>query len=222
MRSTRNLMLFLLGLATVPAGLSAQITSTEYAARRNALAAKIDSGIVVAFGGRTLVSDFSRFFQLASFHYLTGYDEPDAAFVMVVHGGRPTTTLFVTKLPARTAFYYGQRADTAMLAQSMGVNARSVGALTAMVDSRQPPALPVYNLADYEDADFAGPDSLTRGGQFIKEPGAQHPGGLMVRNAHTESSTTLRANEEPRQKLPTLKKAAEISSEGPSGSADDA
>ncbi len=41
---------------------------------------------MVAFGGRTPVDDRGTFFQLPAFHYLTGFDEPDAALVMVVRG----------------------------------------------------------------------------------------------------------------------------------------
>ena len=69
-------------LAGAPA--LAQIPATDFAARRDSLAVRIDSGVVVAFGGRTLVNDFGTFFQLPAFHYLTNFDEPDAAFVMVV------------------------------------------------------------------------------------------------------------------------------------------
>jgi Xaa-Pro aminopeptidase len=192
-------------------GASGQIPAAEYAARREALAAKIDSGVVVAFGGRTLVTDFSRFFQLPAFHYLTGYDEPDAAFVMVVRGGHSTTTLFVTRLEARTAFYYGQRADTATLAQAMGVQARSSGALPAMVDSLAASHLPFYSLVDFEDADFARADSLTRGQQFIRSLEAAHP-GLTVRSAHPMVNQ-LRAVKSPME-IALLRKAAEISSEG--------
>src|SRR5689334_2832811 len=69
-----------------------QITAGEYAARRDSLAARIGDGFVVAFGGRTPVTDFGTFFQLPAFEYLTGYDEPDAALVVVARGGRATTT----------------------------------------------------------------------------------------------------------------------------------
>jgi Xaa-Pro aminopeptidase len=198
-------------LFTAPARGNTQIPAAEYAARRDALAAKIDSGIVVAFGGRTLVTDFSRFFQLPAFHYLTGYDEPDAAFVIVVRGGHTNATLFVTKLEARTAFYYGQRADTATLAQAMGVQARSSSALPAMVDSLAATGLPFYSLADFEDADFARADSLTRGQQFIRNLMARHP-GLVVRSAHPMVNQ-LRAVKSPAE-IALLRKAAEISSEG--------
>src|SRR3954451_23276859 len=99
----------------LPAGLffslsarpSAQTPAAEFAARRDSLAARVDSGVVVAFGGRTLVNDFGTFFQLPAFHYLTNFDEPDAALVMVVRGKRAASTLFLSPINARTAFYYG-------------------------------------------------------------------------------------------------------------------
>ena len=81
--------------------LHAQITTAEYTARRDSLAARIDSGIVVAFGGRNPVTDFGTFFQLPGFRYLTGYLEPDAALVILVRGGHPQSTLFVTPADPR-------------------------------------------------------------------------------------------------------------------------
>ena len=73
MLSFRSLRATAIALAlTIAATLQAQITPTEYAARRDSLAARIGDGFVVAFGGRTPVSDFGTFFQLPAFHYLTG------------------------------------------------------------------------------------------------------------------------------------------------------
>ena len=80
---TNRLLRFLPLFAIASAAANAQITEKEFAARRDSLAKRIDSGVVVAFGGRTLVADFGTFFQLPAFHYLTNFDEPDAAFVMV-------------------------------------------------------------------------------------------------------------------------------------------
>ena len=55
-------------VAMTPVTLLAQphaaITPKETAARREAIAARIDSGVVIAFGGRALVHDFSTFYQL--------------------------------------------------------------------------------------------------------------------------------------------------------------
>src|SRR5437773_3045470 len=101
-------------IASFLAGASAfaQIPASEFAARRDSLAARIDSGVVVALGGRTLVNDFGTFFQLPAFHYLTNFDEPDAALVMVVRARRAASTLFLSPINPRTAFYYGRRTDS--------------------------------------------------------------------------------------------------------------
>src|SRR3954469_6232334 len=98
---------------------TAQITEREFAARRDSLARRIDSGVVIAFGGRTPITDFGPFHQLPAFHYLTNFDEPDAAFVMVVRKGRPTPLLFVTPADPRSAFYYGWRPDSAAVRKTL-------------------------------------------------------------------------------------------------------
>src|SRR5690242_10173019 len=95
----------LIVLVCAAATASAQIDEREFAARRDSLAKRIDSGVVLAFGGRTPVTDFGPFYQLPGFHYLTNFDEPDAAMIMVVRGGVGATTLFVTAADPRSAFY---------------------------------------------------------------------------------------------------------------------
>src|SRR5438876_7040106 len=113
-----------LGLAAV-SSLGAQIPLAEFAARRDSLAARIGDGVVVGFGGRTPITDFGPFYQLPAFHYLTNFDEPDAAFMMVVRGGRGATTIFVTPSDPRRALYYGRRPDSASIERTLGVKARS-------------------------------------------------------------------------------------------------
>ena len=81
-----NAVVVMLGLGT---SAIAQVPEREFAARRDALAARVGDGIVVGFGGRTPVADFGPFYQLPAFHYLTNFDEPDAAMVMVAKGGKP-------------------------------------------------------------------------------------------------------------------------------------
>ena len=197
----------------LPLALHAQIPQSEFAARRDSLAARIDSGIVVAFGERNPVSDFGAFFQLPAFHYLTNYDEPDAAFVLVVRRGRGTGTLFVTPAEPRSAFYYGRRADSTTLARTLSLAARPFSALGTMMDSLVTNAkgLTVYTLADFEDADFARADSLTRGGRFVAALVARHP-EVVVKDAHgiVDALRARKSNAE----LALIRKAAEISAEG--------
>src|SRR6187549_1423621 len=126
--SPRIALAAVFALATSSASIAAQIPQQEFATRRDSLAARIDSGIVVAFGGRTPIADFGPFFQLPAFHYLTNFDEPDAAFVMVVRGKRPTGILFTTPIEPRRALYYGRRPDSAAIRATLGLTARPFSA----------------------------------------------------------------------------------------------
>jgi Xaa-Pro aminopeptidase len=208
MNRMRTLVVAALCAANVVA---AQIPEREFAARRDSLAKRIDSGVVIAFGGRTPITDFGTFHQLPAFHYLTNFDEPDAAFVMVVRHGAGTPTLFVTPADPRRAFYYGWRPDSADVKRVHGLQGRSFGALRAVADSLAATGLPFYTLDDFEDADFARADSLTRGREFVHALAARHS-GLIVRDAHGIVDQ-LRAKKSAAE-IALLRRAAEISSEG--------
>src|SRR5439155_5059744 len=203
-------ILALFGLATATS-IGAQIPASEYVARRDSLAARVGDGIVIGFGGRTPITDFGPFYQLPAFHYLTNFDEPDAAFVMVVRHGRGLSTLFLTPAEPRAAFYYGWRPDSAAVIRMLGMSARSFGALASTIDSLAGTGLPFYTLADFEDADFARADSLTRGRSLVATLTARHS-GLVVRDAHPIVNQ-LRARKSPSE-IALLKRAVEISSEG--------
>ncbi|HET7188871.1 MAG TPA: aminopeptidase P N-terminal domain-containing protein [Gemmatimonadaceae bacterium] len=203
--------LALLAAAPVARPVVAQIPAAEFAARRDSLAARIGNGVVVAFGGRTPVTDFGPFYQLPAFHYLTGFDEPDAAMVMVVENGRGATTLFLTPVDPRSAFYYGRRPDSATVVSTMGIGARAFSALGGVVDSLASTGARFYSLSDFGDADFAEEDSLTRGRQFMRAVAARHR-GLDVKDAH-EIVDQLRARKSSAE-VALLRRAAEISSEG--------
>ena len=206
----RPSLLALLATA-MPVLLAAQIPAAEYGARRDSLAARIKDGIVVAFGGRTPISNFGPFYQLPAFRYLTNFDEPDAALVMVVRGGRSASTLFITPVAPRSAFYNGRRPDSAAVVRELGLGARSFSTIGAVVDSLFSTGLPVYALPDFAAADFASQDSLTRGQQFMRSIAARHT-GLVLRDGHALVDD-LRAKKSPAE-LALLRKAAEISSEG--------
>ncbi|MEP6831838.1 MAG: aminopeptidase P N-terminal domain-containing protein [Gemmatimonas sp.] len=196
---------------SVPALLMAQIPAAEYAARRDSLAAHIDSGVVVAFGGRTLVHDFSTFFQLTAFHYLTNLDEPDAAFVMVVRNKKAESTIFLTPLDGRTAFYYGQRVDSTTSQQRFGMRGRSFSALNGVLDSLAKTGLPFYDVPDVEDMDFSRADSLTRGQAAMKTLRSRYA-SLTVKSA-MPTILQLRARKSVAE-MDLIRKAAEISAEG--------
>ncbi|MCZ8205344.1 aminopeptidase P N-terminal domain-containing protein [Gemmatimonas sp.] len=201
--------------AVVPATATAQsdtaITRAELDARRSAFAQRIGNGVVVAFGGRALVHDFSTFYQLAAFRYLTELNEPDHAFVMVVRDKVPSTTLFLTKLDPRTAFYYGQRTDSTNSVPRTGLPARSYDAIWGVLDSLVATGLPFYHIPDVETMDFSRVDTLTRGQEAVKALARKHP-QLTVRSAMPHV-LAVRARKSAAE-LALIRRAVEVSSEG--------
>ena len=196
----------------LPARVDAQrISAAEYAARRDTLAARIDSGVVVAFGGRTPVTDYGPFYQIPAFRYLTGYEEPDAAFVLVARGGRTSHWTFVSPVDPRRAFYYGGSSDSASLARTHGLTLRPYAQLTGVLDSLARTGLVFHQLADFAAADFAGADSLTRGISAMRALASRHP-GLVVRDAHGIVARMRARKSEAEQAL--IRKAAAISDAG--------
>lgn len=190
---------------------AASIALSEVAARRDALAARIDSGVVIAFGGRELVHDFSAFYQLPAFRYLTEVNEPDAAFVMVVRNKKPTTTLYSAALDARTAFYYGQRTDSSNSMARYGLPTRPFKAMAGVIDSLAQTGLPFYHIPDVETMDFSREDSLTRGQETIKTLSKKYP-ALAIKNA-MPLVLQLRAKKSEAE-FALIRQAAQISAEG--------
>ena len=167
----------------IHSALAAQsIPTSEYAARRDSLAARLGSGVLVAFGGRSPVTP-ERFVQLPAFRYLTGFLEPDAALVIVIRAGRPSPTLYTSARDPRRALYDGFPPDSAEVARRMGMRARSFEALAPELDSLSSSKLPFYTLNDFATADASTTDSLTRGANFMRLFADGHP-GLVVKDAH--------------------------------------
>ena len=203
----------LLALASLSAPAAAQgqtIASAEYAARRDSLAARIDSAVIVAFGARNPVIPV-RPGQLPAFRYLTGFLEPDAALVIVARGGRARATLFTPPRDPRRALYDGFPPDSAAIARATGIPGRSFQALRPMLDSLAASGLPFYELRDFETADYATTDSLTRGGSFARDFAARHA-GLPWRDAHPILDS-LRTRKSPAE-LALLRRAIDITVEG--------
>jgi Xaa-Pro aminopeptidase len=200
-----------LATAAPLAAQSPSVPTAEVAARREALAARIDSGVVIAYGGRELVHDFSTFYQLPAFRYLTEMNEPDAALLMIVRNKRAQSTLFVTPLDGRTAFYYGRRVDSTTSMARYGLPARSFAAMSGVLDSLAKTGLPFFQIPDVETMDFARQDSLTRGQETFKSLGTKYP-SLVVRNA-MPMVLALRAKKSESE-MALIRQAAQISAEG--------
>ena len=123
-------LLVVVALAPVARSLEKQPAST-YHARRVALAAKLDGGIAVLFAAEEPVLDFMPYRQDADFYYLTGWNEPGAALMVVGaskqpgHAGEYKEILFLPTRNLRTETYTGAKMDAATpgVAQATGVDA---------------------------------------------------------------------------------------------------
>jgi Xaa-Pro aminopeptidase len=162
-------------LSAVALRADAQVPAQEYAARRAALLAKVDSGIVIAYGEVDPVADWPTFFQLPHFHYLTGFDEGNAVLLMVKRGGSATSTMFVPQQPEFQARILGKRTPAADLQRTIGVAGRDIAGLRATVDSLVAAGLPLYVVPDVHMADFAAEDSLSRGSRLVAALRAARP-----------------------------------------------
>ncbi|HEY2040566.1 MAG TPA: Xaa-Pro peptidase family protein [Edaphobacter sp.] len=82
MKIRSGLILFLLG-AWVSAFALDSVPKPEYHQRRSALAEKLHGGIAVLFAAEEPVLDFMAYRQDSDFYYLSGWNEPGAALVVL-------------------------------------------------------------------------------------------------------------------------------------------
>ena len=134
-------LLALVALGTLPAPAPAQVARGDYAARRDALLAKVDSGVVVALGAVEPVG-YWPFFQLPAFHYLSGFDETDAALVLVKRKAGVSATMFVPSRNAVQERWIGARTKAADMMTKAGIDGRDIAELTPAIDSLRRAACP--------------------------------------------------------------------------------
>ena len=195
----KTLLALLLTLA-VATDASAQIRKEEYAARRDSMAAHIGNGVLVAFGARAPVDDMGLFRQLPAFHYLTGFQEVDAAFLMTVRNGRVAdAVLYAPARDPRMQLYEGFLPESTSVVQNLGLGLRKLEHLRPTLDERIAEGLPVFSLHDVATRDAMG-DSLTRGTRLLA--------GVTRRDAH-RILDSLRVRKSPAE-IALLRKAIDI------------
>jgi len=166
-----------LGLAVGAAQLSAQIPQAEYAQRREALAARIQDGVLLAIGGKEPVQDYLSFYQNEPFTYLTGYSEPNAVLVIVKRAGQTTATLFVEERSPAAEVWTGKRFGPEGATKATGLDARPVEQLRPVLDSLLNTATQLYVVGNVQ---FGGRQAdeqrvLTPEDQFVRGVVATHP-----------------------------------------------
>ncbi len=191
--------------------LGAQIPAAEYATRREALAARLGDGVVLAMGAGEPLTDEADFHQYPGFAYLTGYTRMNAAFVMVVRGGQVTyQMLFEPPIDPRRALYDGFAPDSAELQREIGLGLRNRDHLRAALDAMAGRGT-LWVVADVHSRDFRATDTLSVGRRLVEEFWAAHP-GVTVRSADA-ALDSMRVVKSPAE-LALLRRAIAITDSG--------
>jgi Xaa-Pro aminopeptidase len=174
----------------------------EHAARREALAATLPDGVILAMGGVEPALDYLGFHQVPQFLYLTGVHEPDAALVGVKRGEQVTWKLFVQPREPSREVWTGRRTGPERAESMWGVEGRSRPDLAAALDTLllEQPVLSFIG-------DLGVPGRATPDDQFVAQLKAKHP-QLEVRNASPNVSR-LRAFKSDAE-LALIRRATEI------------
>lgn len=180
---SRYFLLFAVALA--PLASNAQITQAEYASRRIALAALIGDGVLVAFGSPEPQEDYLPFFQNSQFRYLTGFEEPGAALILDIRGGRIVGAghLFVQASNPVREPYTGRRMSLAGVKESLGFEPHLTSSLAAALDSllERPGVRSLQVVGDFSP--MPGRTIQSRDDQIIRAVASLHP-NVPVRNAN--------------------------------------
>ncbi|MBW3631177.1 MAG: aminopeptidase P family protein, partial [Gemmatimonadetes bacterium] len=152
----------------------APIPREEYQARRAALAARMEDGLLVVFGSGEPSADYLPFAQDVAFRYLTGVVEPGAALLIRKEGGDVDEQLFVLPRDPAREVWEGPRLGAEGAAASTGIRARSSTAFSAALDSLAARAPRLYTVGPLpEDPGLLGIE--TPGQQVVARLKARHP-----------------------------------------------
>jgi len=173
MKPIRNVVLLLLALFAVLPSMRAleKQPASVYHARRVALAGKLHGGLAVLFAAGEAQLDLTPYRQDEDFYYLTGWNEPGAALLIVAesevagagdggHGWRKyTEVLFLPTRNLRQEKYTGVKLDAATpgAAASVGVDAvkpmtELPAVLNGLIDTDRPLASRIWAVAGNEQA----------------------------------------------------------------------
>lgn len=197
----------LLVLAVLTTALGAQIPQSEFAARREALAERLNDGTVLVLAAPEPPLDYLPWSQSRSFMYLTGFREPDAALLMTRVSGTLQATLFVNPRDAAQEVWTGARLGVEGVRPTTGMDGRDVSQLRAALDAALKSDLPLYVIGDFS----GGPTTLSPHKQFVNVLKAQFPSRRIV--SSNGAVETLRGTKSDAE-FDRLRIAAEISARG--------
>ncbi|MHB1298590.1 MAG: aminopeptidase P family protein [Gemmatimonadaceae bacterium] len=194
-----------LGVTPTVTTLGAQLP--EHAERRARLFGALGDGVTLVFGAGEPSKDYLPWQQARPFLYLAGFQEPNAALVMVERGGTRQEMLFVAEKNPAQEVWTGNRLGVAGVREEIGIEGRDITTLRAVLDQLLQGGGPLYVAGDFA----AGGKPRTENDQFLDSLRAAHP---EVKVEDAAAAIVLLRGTKSASELARLRIAAEISANG--------
>jgi len=116
-------------------GASAQILAPEYAERRARLMEALGDGVYYFEGAGAPANDYTVWGQESNFHYLTGFDEPNARLLMIKSGEEVREILFVRERNPAREIWEGHRFGVEGAAELTGMESMPISEFETTLQS---------------------------------------------------------------------------------------
>lgn len=188
--------------------LASQVAQAEFAERRAALAKAIPEGVTLVLGAGEPNPDYIPFHQHPQIAYLTGFDEPGAALVMVRDGANLQELLFVRGRNPAQEVWTGARLGIEGV-KAMAMEGRDASVLRTVLDSILATQRTLHVLGDVG----ARMTERSAHDQFVDAIAAAHPSVTVDLRTAARAMAVLRGKKSAAE-LDRLRIAAEISARG--------
>lgn len=195
-------------VAPMAAPLAAQIPQAEFAGRRSALADALPEGVTLVLGAGEPNPDYIPFHQHPQFNYLTGFDEPGAALVIVRAGQERREILFVRGRNPAQEVWTGARLGVEGV-KALGMEGRDASVLRTVLDSLLATHRTLHVLGDIG----ARMTERSAHDQFVDAVAAANPGVTVDPRSARRAIERMRGRKSAAE-LERLRVAAEISARG--------
>jgi Xaa-Pro aminopeptidase len=152
-----------------------QITLTEYAARRVALGALAGDGAVVVLGKPEPLYDHEYFAQSPHLRYLTGWNAPFSALLVVRRGTVQRETLFVPARDPASEVWTGTVPSFSDAQRLSGLATQDIAALTQVCDSLLSEHVPLRVIGELNGPSSPLADAVTTDRAFMNALARKHP-----------------------------------------------
>ena len=171
----------LASVALAGTSLKAQgVAVSEYAARRAALGVLAGDGAVVVLGAPEPLYDHEYFAQSPHLRYLTGWNAPFTALLLIRSGSQQRDVLFVPPRDAATEVWTGTIPSFSDAARLSGMPTRDIAELAGVCDSLLGEHVPLRVVGELDGPTSPIATSITLGRSFMNELSRKHPEGLVT------------------------------------------